>query len=122
MRPVRFHREEIRSFRYRPNNSPFRIRTPARIRDQSRLSPPSDPGDHAIFIGDLPFDVTEDQVREEFGTFGEIVSVNIRRKQLENCKEQPLPLRSSADFQPKRTAPKPLPLLVLTMLRPLMTP
>lgn len=98
VRSVRYHFDEIRSLRHRPNNSPFRIRTPGRIRNQSGLSPSPDPGDHAIFIGDLPIDVTEDQIREKFGTFGEIISVNIRRKQLENCKEQLLPLRFLANF------------------------
>jgi RNA recognition motif-containing protein len=30
-----------------------------------------------IYVGNLPQEVTEDELREEFGTFGEVISVNI---------------------------------------------
>jgi RNA recognition motif-containing protein len=30
-----------------------------------------------IYVGNLPYDVTEQELREEFGTFGEVTSVNI---------------------------------------------
>jgi RNA recognition motif-containing protein len=30
-----------------------------------------------IYVGNLPYEVTEEELREEFGTFGEVTSVNI---------------------------------------------
>ena len=30
-----------------------------------------------IYVGNLPQEVTEDELREEFGTFGDVTSVNI---------------------------------------------
>ena len=30
-----------------------------------------------IYVGNLPYEVTEAELREEFGTFGEVTSVNI---------------------------------------------
>jgi len=30
-----------------------------------------------IYVGNLPYEVTEEELREEFGTFGEVASVNI---------------------------------------------
>ena len=30
-----------------------------------------------IYVGNLPYEVTEAELREEFGTFGEVASVNI---------------------------------------------
>jgi len=30
-----------------------------------------------IYVGNLPYEVTEKELREEFGTFGEVTSVNI---------------------------------------------
>jgi RNA recognition motif-containing protein len=41
------------------------------------------PDEHAIFIGDLPPDATESQIRHVFGVFGNIVSVNLLRKPID---------------------------------------
>jgi RNA recognition motif-containing protein len=30
-----------------------------------------------IYVGNLPYEVTEEELRQEFGTFGEVTSVNI---------------------------------------------
>ncbi|HEY4711120.1 MAG TPA: RNA-binding protein [Dehalococcoidia bacterium] len=30
-----------------------------------------------IYVGNLPYEVTEEELRQEFGTFGEMTSVNI---------------------------------------------
>ena len=30
-----------------------------------------------IYVGNLPYELTEEELREEFGTFGEVASVNI---------------------------------------------
>jgi len=30
-----------------------------------------------IYVGNLPYEITEEELREEFGTFGEVKSVNI---------------------------------------------
>ena len=30
-----------------------------------------------IYVGNLPYEVTKEELREEFGTFGEVTSVNI---------------------------------------------
>jgi RNA recognition motif-containing protein len=30
-----------------------------------------------IYVGNLPYEVTEAELREEFGTFGEVASINI---------------------------------------------
>jgi hypothetical protein len=30
-----------------------------------------------IYVGNLPYEVTEAELRQEFGTFGEVASVNI---------------------------------------------
>jgi len=30
-----------------------------------------------IYVGNLPYEITEEELREEFGTFGEVSSVNI---------------------------------------------
>jgi RNA recognition motif-containing protein len=30
-----------------------------------------------IYVGNLPYEVTEEELRQEFGTFGEVASVNI---------------------------------------------
>ena len=32
-----------------------------------------------IYVGNLPHEVTEEELRQEFGTFGEVASVNIIR-------------------------------------------
>jgi RNA recognition motif-containing protein len=30
-----------------------------------------------IYVGNLPYEITEEELRQEFGTFGEVASVNI---------------------------------------------
>ena len=30
-----------------------------------------------IYVGNLPYEITEEELRQEFGTFGEVTSVNI---------------------------------------------
>jgi len=35
-----------------------------------------------IYVGSLPYEVTEEDLREEFGAFGEVASVNIIKDKL----------------------------------------
>lgn len=45
------------------------------------------PDDHTIFIGDLPLDVTQGQIRHVFSSFGQIVFINVLRKPVEGSKQ-----------------------------------
>jgi RNA recognition motif. (a.k.a. RRM, RBD, or RNP domain) len=78
--------DDARARRNRPNNSPFRNRTPGRLHNQSSATSSWVPDAHAIFIGDLPMDATDDQVRQVFQAFGHIVSLNVLRRRVEDSK------------------------------------
>lgn len=82
--------EKVQAVRHRPNNTPFRNRDPARIYNDPRTSSRYVPDSNILYIGDLPLDVTEDQVRSMFQQFGSIVSVNIIRKRVEDSKQRNL--------------------------------
>jgi len=38
-----------------------------------------------IYVGNLPYEVTEQDLREEFGTFGDVTSVNIVKDKYTGC-------------------------------------
>jgi RNA recognition motif. (a.k.a. RRM, RBD, or RNP domain) len=78
---------EPRSSQYRQNNSPPRNSTPARVENQPIAVPRRAPDDHTIFIGDLPLDVTQAQIRHVFSSFGQIVFINVLRKPVEGSKQ-----------------------------------
>ncbi len=88
-RLVTHRAENARPARLRPNNSPFiRNRNPARIHDQPRARPGLVPDALAIYVGDLPLDVTHDQIRSLFGQFGAIVSLDLLHKRVDDSKRQ----------------------------------
>lgn len=81
--------EDVKYIQNQANNSPFRIRThtPARQANRTPHSSARVPDAHAIYVGDLPLDATEDQIRDVLSTFGNIETVNILRKEVEDGKQ-----------------------------------
>jgi RNA recognition motif. (a.k.a. RRM, RBD, or RNP domain) len=80
---------DIRPRRFRTINSPSHNRHPSRIQTQVAISSRWVPDAHALFIGDLPLDVDEAQLREVFSTFGRIVSLSILRRDNEEGEQLP---------------------------------
>jgi RNA recognition motif. (a.k.a. RRM, RBD, or RNP domain) len=73
---------------HRSITSPFRSPAPTTLaHHRSLISPRLVPDSHAIYIGDLPLDVTEDQIREVFDRFGKILCVDILHKHIEDSKQ-----------------------------------
>lgn len=79
------HKNEDPAPVFRPSTSPFHIRSrdTARQNDRSPFTSPHAPDAHAVYVGDLPLDVTEQQIREVLSGFGNIETVNILRKEVE---------------------------------------
>ena len=55
----------------------FVIIAPAKGKKAKKIIPPKNPPSdcRTIFVGNLPYDITEDQVGDKFRKFGEIVQV-----------------------------------------------
>ena len=53
---------------------------------RSAISPRWVPDSHALYIGDLPVDVTEEEIREVFDRFGKILCVDILKKRVQESK------------------------------------
>lgn len=52
------------------------------------VSPRWVPDSHALYIGDLPVDVTEEEIREVFDRFGKILCVDILKKRVQESRWQ----------------------------------
>ncbi len=94
-RLVTHHAEERRlphhraTTHHQSTNSPLRTPAPTTLSGhRSHISPRTVPDSHAIYIGDLPVDVTEDQIREVFDKFGKIVGISILHKHIEDGETQ----------------------------------
>lgn len=81
------HRPEARAPANAPNrSSPSRFRPSGRSHNRSVYGRRWVPDAQAVFVGDLPFDVDEDEIREALSTYGRIQCVDILRKDVENGK------------------------------------
>jgi RNA recognition motif-containing protein len=82
------HKNEDAAPVFKPQTSPFYIRSrdTARHNDRSPFTPPQGPDAHAVYVGDLPVDVTAQQIRDVLSGFGNIDTVNILRKDVEDGK------------------------------------
>lgn len=94
-RLVTHHAEERRlphhraTIQHHSTNSPSHTPAPTTVTEhRSHIIPRTVPDSHAIYIGDLPNDVTEDQIREVFDKFGKIVGITILHKHIEDGKNQ----------------------------------
>lgn len=70
-----------RARRYHPDNStPVNHTTSGRPQDKGPVTPRSVPDTQTVFVGDLPVDVKEEEVRQIFEAFGIIICISILRK------------------------------------------
>ena len=93
------HRPEARAPANAPNrNSPTRLRPSGRVHNRSVYGRRWVPDAQAVFVGDLPLDVVEDEIREVLSTYGRIQCVDILRKDVENGKRCILTTTITANF------------------------
>ncbi|KAF7503553.1 hypothetical protein GJ744_003626 [Endocarpon pusillum] len=79
------HRPEARAPANAANrSSPRSFRPSGRVHNRSVYGRRWVPDEQAVFVGDLPFDVVEDEIREALSPYGHIQSVDILRKDVEN--------------------------------------
>jgi RNA recognition motif-containing protein len=82
------HKQEEPAPVFQPDTSPFviRPRDPTRTTDRSPFASPRGPDAYALYIGDLPLDATEREIRTVLSRFGNIETVNILRKDVADGK------------------------------------
>lgn len=79
-------------------DSPMRARPSGRVHNRSVYGRRWVPDTQAVFVGDLPLDVVEDEIREVLSTYGRIQCVDILRRDVENSEHCTLTNIVTANF------------------------
>ena len=82
----------------RTRDSPMRVRPSGRVHNRSVYGRRWVPETQAVFVGDLPSDVVEGEIRDVLSTYGRVQSVDILRRDVENGKHRLLATTIIANF------------------------